>query len=182
VQLRWAAVDRRETTVKTIRSLAPLAVGLAILGFVIAWLLNRHIAAGEWLFAGVLVGHGWVHAMFAMPRPPAKEADAAGAPEWPFDMGESWLVSRAGIGANAVRVVGLIVIAVVAIGFLLAGLATVGIVVPAGAWPGLVATSAIASAVLLALFFSPQLVLGLAIDAILLVVVAASIWSPATAG
>jgi hypothetical protein len=168
--------------VKTFGSIAPFAAGLAALGIAIWWLIGHDLSVGVWLLAAVLAGHGLVHAMFAMPQPPAKEADiATGKPEWPFDMGKSWLVTRAGLSLNQVRPAGLALVAVVALGFVLAAAATLGLVVPVGAWPVLVAVSALASGLLLALFFSPQLVLGLAIDALLLAVVLASIWSPATA-
>jgi hypothetical protein len=52
---------------------------------------------------------------------------------------------------------------------------------PSSAWPALVVISATASAVMLALFFNPQLVLGLAIDAVLLWVALATVWSPSAA-
>jgi hypothetical protein len=78
-----------------------------------------------------------------------------------------------------VRLVGAALVVVVAVGFLLAGLATVGVVVPSGWWPFLVAGSAATSVLLLALFFSPTLILGIAIDAVLAWVVLASAWSPA---
>jgi hypothetical protein len=60
-------------------------------------------------------------------------------------------------------------------------MATVGVLVPSGWWPVLVAASAVASALTLALFFDPQLVLGLGIDALLVWVVLASVWTPAAA-
>jgi hypothetical protein len=45
-------------------------------------------------------------------------------------------------------------------------------------WRAAVVASAAASIVLLALFFNPQLILGLAIDAVLLWVVLAPVWWP----
>lgn len=55
---------------------------------------------------------------------------------------------------------------------------TVGIIVPSGWWPPTVAVSAVTSAILLVLFFEPQLVLGLGMDAVLLWVVVARPWMP----
>ena len=78
---------------------------------------------------------------------------------------------------SPVRFIVVALICAVTIGFLLAGLATVGILVPAGWWPVLVVASAAASAVLLSLFFSPSLVLGMAIDIDLLRIVLATVGS-----
>jgi hypothetical protein len=93
-------------------------------------------------------------------------------------MAKSWAVTGTGLDLNVVRVVGLALIAIVVGGFGLAALSTVGMVVPSGWWQATVVVSAIASAVLLVLFFEPQLVLGLGIDAVLLWVVATGVWVP----
>jgi hypothetical protein len=162
---------------KALVGLAPLAVVLAAAGIAISWMLAREMTAGRWALAAFLIGHGWVHAMFIFPKP----ATTDGGTEWPFDMAQSWLVGSAGLDVKVVRVIGIAFLGVVAIGFLLAALTTIGFVVPAGWWPVLVVVSAAASALMLGLFFSPQLVLGLAIDAVLLWAVLASVWTPAAA-
>ena len=77
-----------------------------------------------------------------------------------------------------VRAVGVALIAIVVGGFALVALSTVGVLVPPGWWQPTVAVSAGASAVLLVLFFEPQLVLGLGIDAVLLAVVTTGAWVP----
>ena len=159
---------------KTIVGILPWAVAVAALGGATWWLLSRDVAAGRWLLAALLIGHGVVHLMFAVPAP----ATTAGGPDWPFDMARSWAVTGASLDLNVARAVGVALIAVVAIGFALAAQSTVGIVVPSGWWPPTVAVSAVASAVLLVLFFEPQLVLGLGIDAVLLAVVATGAWVP----
>jgi hypothetical protein len=160
--------------VRTIVGILPWAVVVAALGAAIWWLLSRDMAAGRWLLAALLIGHSIVHVMFAVPAPAATE----GGPDWPFDMARSWAVNGAGLDLNVVRAVGLALIAVVVGGFSLAALSTVGIVVPSGWWQPTVAVSAVASAVLLVLFFEPLLVLGLGIDTVLLWVVAARVWMP----
>jgi hypothetical protein len=132
------------------------------------------MAAGRWLLAALLIGHGVVHVMFAVPAP----AGTAAGPEWPFDMARSWAIAGPGLDLNMVRAVGLALIAIVVIGLALAALSTVGIVVPSGWWQPAVAVSAVASAIALILFFEPQLVLGLGIDAVLLWVVATRAWVP----
>jgi hypothetical protein len=152
----------------------PYAVVLAVLGGVTWWLLSRGIAAGPWLLAAVLIGHGAVHTMFAI-----SPAATAGGPEWPFDMAKSWAVTGAGLDLNAVRAIGVALIVIVAGGFALAALSTVGLIVPAGWWQAAVGASAVTSVVILVLFFNPQLVLGIAIDAVQLWAVAARAWAPA---
>jgi hypothetical protein len=160
---------------KTITELAPLAIGVAVVSGVTWFLLDRNIGLGRWLLAGLLLAHGWVHVMFVFPRP---EAAAAGGPTWPFDMARSWLVTGVGLDVGLVRVVGVAVMAVVVIGFLLSALSTFGFVVPAGWWPALVAGSAIGSLLLLGLFWSPMLLIGIGIDVALLWLVLASGWRP----
>jgi hypothetical protein len=132
------------------------------------------MVAGWWLLAALLLGHGAVHLLFAVPVPAASDGGA----EWPFNMARSWAITGAGLDATLIRVVGLALIAVVVVGSSLAGLSTVGILVPSGWWQPLVALSAVTSTVLLVLFFGPQLVLGLWMDAALLWVAVAGAWMP----
>lgn len=159
---------------KAIVGILPWATVLAVLGGVIWWLLSREVVAGRWVLAAVLVGHGVVHGLFAVPVPAAAE----GVPAWPFDMARTWLVTGVGVDLRVVRVVGVALIVLVVAGFALAALSTVGIVVPAGWWPAMVAGSALASALLLVLFFESQLLLGLGIDGVLLWVVMTRAWAP----
>jgi hypothetical protein len=150
------------------------AVVLAVLGGVTWWLLSRGMAAGPWLLAAVLIGHGVVHTMFVI-----SPAATAGGPEWPFDMAKSWAITGAGLDLNVVRAIGVALIVVVAGGFALAGLSTVGLVVPAGWWQAVVSVSALTSVVMLVLFFNPQLLLGIGIDVVLLWGVVSRAWVPA---
>ncbi|HEY6013248.1 MAG TPA: hypothetical protein VIU37_04555 [Candidatus Limnocylindrales bacterium] len=150
------------------------AVVLAVVGGATWWLMSQDMAAGPWLLAAVLIGHGVVHTMFAI-----SPAATSGGPEWPFDVARSWAVTGAGLDLNVVRAVGAVLIAVVVGGFALAALSTVGLVVPAGWWPAAVGGSAVVSIVVLVLFFNPQLVLGIGIDAVLLWAVATKAWVPA---
>ena len=159
---------------KAIFGILPWAVVVAAIGGAIWWLLSRDMSAGRWLLAALLIGHGVVHGMFALPAPAA----TSGGLHWPFDMARSWAITDAGLDLNVVRAVGLALIVVVVGGFALAALSTVGVLVPPGWWQPTVAVSAVASAVVLVLFFEPQLVLGLGIDAVLLAVVATRGWVP----
>lgn len=159
---------------KTIVGILPWAIVLVVVGGAAGWLLSREMAAGRWLLAALLVGHGLVHLMFAMPAPAA----TAGGPEWPFDMARSWALSGVGLDVSVVRLVGLALVAVVVTGLALAALSAVGILVPPGWWQATLVVSTLASAILLVTFFDPQLVLGLGIDAGLLWIVTARAWAP----
>lgn len=159
---------------KTIGGMLPWAAVSAAVGGAIWWLLSREMAAGRWLLAALLTGHGVVHVMFAVPTPAATEA----GPEWPFDMARSWVITGLGLNPNPVRSAGVALIAVVVAGAALAALSTIGTVVPSGWWQPAVAGSAVASALLLVMFFDPHLILGLVIDAVLLGVVATGAWKP----
>jgi hypothetical protein len=162
--------------VKTVKAIGPLMVVVALVGALTWYLLDRNVAIGGWLLAGLLLAHGWVHLMFVFPRP-ATTAAGAGGPEWPFDMGDSWLIRRA-LDPSAVRAIGKALMTVTVGAFLLAAMATVELLVPTAWWPALVAIGATSSLVLLGLCFSPTLLLGGAIDLVLLWFVIASVWSP----
>lgn len=124
------------------------------------------------LAALLLAAHGLVHASFLSPRPPAKP----GSPQWPFDLAHSWLLTPMGVGASVTRPIGIVLLVVVVAGYLAAALALIGIL-PALFVPGVVVGS-VASIVMLALFFHRWLVLGFAIDAVLLWAVLANGWRP----
>jgi hypothetical protein len=160
--------------VKAIIGTMPWAIVVAAVGGAIWWLLSRDMPGGRWLLAALLLGHGLVHLMFAVPAPAA----TGGGPDWPFDMARSWAITGPGVDPDVVRGVGVALIAIVVGGFALAALATVGVLVPGGWWPATVAVSAIGSTLLLVLFFEPQLLLGLGIDAVLLAVVGTGVWAP----
>lgn len=160
--------------VKSMASTLPWAAVLVVAAGAIWWLLSRENGLGQWLLAALLIGHGVVHVLFAVPAPSAGDGGAA----WPFDMARSWAVERAGLDLNVARVIGTVLIAVTVGAFALAALATAGIVVPAGWWQPTIALGAIASAATLILFFDPQLALGLGMDAVLLWVVVARAWAP----
>ena len=91
-------------------------------------------------------------------------------------MSQSWAAARAGLDLSVVRVIGAVLIAVTVGAFALAALATVGIIVPSGWLQPTIALGAIASAATLVLFFDPQLVLGLGMDAVLLWVAVTRAW------
>ena len=162
---------------KTVAGLLPLAAGLAVFAAAVWLLLARDIGLGQWLLAAFLGGHGLVHVMFLVPAQPDATV-ATNAVANPFDMAKSWLVRGIGLDIGVVRQLTVVLITLVVIGYGLAGLATIGLLVPAGWWQPLVIGSTAASFVLLAAFLSPGLILGFAINAVLLWIVLASIWAP----
>jgi hypothetical protein len=159
---------------KAVVGILPYAAALIAIGGAVWWLLSREMAAGPWLLAAVLVGHGLVHLLFLVPVP----ATTDGGAEWPFSMARSWAITGAGRDANIVRIAGLALIAVIVAGFALAALSTVGVIVSSGWWQPTVAVGAVASLAMLILCFEPQLMLGLGLDAVLLWVVATGAWTP----
>ena len=124
--------------------------------------------------AGLLLAHGLVHVSFLSPRPPA----TAGGPTWPFDLRQSLLLRMLGLRAVPPRALGMALVAVTVGGYVLAALAQLG-VGPASLWAPAVAIGSIASLALLAIYFHRWLVLGVAIDAILLYAVLIAGWTPA---
>lgn len=154
----------------------PWALMLAAAGGGTWWLLSRELAVGWWLLAALLIGHGLVHLLFAVPAP--TESESGQTTRWPFEIGRSWVISRGYLDAGTVRAIMTILIAVAVGGFALAGLSTLGAVVPGTWWPVSVVVAAVASAVALVVCFDPQLVLGLGMDAVLVWVAAARVWAP----
>ena len=162
---------------RRIRDLVPLSAFTALAGALTLYLLDANPDVGRLLLGVLLFAHGWVHVMFVFPRPGASAA-TSGATPWPFDLGDSWLITRAGIAPAPVRAIGRVLVVVTVAGFLGAALSTVGLLVPASWWPALVLGSAWSSALLLGLCFSPTLLLGIAIDVALAWFVASGAWSP----
>jgi hypothetical protein len=144
----------------------------------VVWLLLiNDVALGPWLLAVLVFAHGWVHLMFVFPKPERPDGFSGG--EYPFDFDRSWLIRRLGFGRALVRRIGVVVMAGTFVLSLLAALSTVGVVVPTGGWAALTVAAAIASSITLALFYSPALILGFAIDAFMIALVVSGSWSPA---
>lgn len=155
------------------RAIGPLAIVVALLGALIGYLISLDNQIGTWLFAAFLFGHGWVHIAYVMPGP-ARQAVPSGGFAYPFRLERSWLFGE----RDGLRAVGLALVALTIVAYALAALATITVLVPADAWAALVVTGTVASALLLAVFFGPTLLLGLGIDLALLIIVVASVWTP----
>jgi hypothetical protein len=125
------------------------------------------------VIAAVLLGHALIHASYLAPRPPA----TASGPAWPFELGHSWLLGPLGATAEVSRLVGIALIALTLGGFALASVAALGIA-PFALWTAGLAVGAVASLGLLVLFFHPWLVLGVAIDLVVLWAALVARWAP----
>jgi hypothetical protein len=160
------------------RALAPLAIAIAVMALAVWLMLVNDIGLGPWLLALLVFAHGWVHVMFVFPKP-ERGGEYAGVGEYPFDFDRSWLIRRQGLETELVRRLGMVVMALTFALSLLAALATVAVLVPAGWWAGLMLGTAAASSLMLLLFYSPALILGFGIDALIVALVLSGSWSPA---
>jgi hypothetical protein len=127
----------------------------------------------KFLLAAFLAAHAAIHASYLTPAPPR----TAGGPEWPFELGRSWLIGGLRLDPALVRPLGIVLAGATVVLLFAAALATVGWL-PEAWWSGLVVAGATTSLVTLALFFHPWLVLGVAIDAVLLWAVLVTSWAP----
>lgn len=159
------------------RALAPLAIAIGVVALVVWLMLINDILLGPWLLALLVFAHGWVHLLFVFPKPPSTSG-GFGAGEYPFDFARSWLVRELGEDLGLVRIVGMVVMVATFALSLLAALSTVGLLVPTDWWAGLMILAAIASALMLVLFYSPALILGFAIDILMAALALGGSWSP----
>lgn len=169
---------------KTLISLAPLAVALVVFLGVLVVLLERNPGLARWSLAIFLFGHGWVHITYLMPqRGPTPQPAGRPSTDNPFNLHRSWLANATAVDGRVLHGAGIALVAVVMVGFSLAALATGGVVVPPGWWAVLVTGSTLASMLLLllALFFHPALLLGWAINVVVLWFVVVAHWLPSVA-
>lgn len=127
----------------------------------------------RYIVAMFLLAHGLIHLGYLTPAP----RTAANGPPWPFAMERAW-PARVGVPLAALRVVGGLLVIALIVAFGAAALAASGFLVPADTWPVLTAGGAAISALTLALFFHRWLVIGLAIDVVLLYAVLVAGWQP----
>jgi hypothetical protein len=124
------------------------------------------------IVALLLVAHGLVHALFFSPQPP-DEPDAA---KWPFDLTRSWVLAPLGVRPGTMRTVGAASLILLVVAYVAAAVGLLGIV-PALFVPAMVVGS-VTSLVMLGLFFHRWLLLGVAIDVVLLWAVLLNGWVP----
>lgn len=129
------------------------------------------------LFALFLIAHGLVHAGLAAAPNPNDTDSKPGAFFTSPD--RSWLLRRFGLNPSIVQWIGIILVAIATLGFVLAGLGVFGVAGLAAVWRTVTVISAILSLVLLILFWHPWLIVGVLIDAGLLVALLWRNWSVA---
>ena len=125
----------------------------------------------------LLLAHAAIHGAYLGPRPPA----TAGGPEWPFELTSSWLLGPLGVDAPVARLIGMVLVALTLAGFAAAALAVLGFL-PGSLWTAAVTVGALGSLGVLVLFFHPWLVIGIAIDVVLLWAVLVVGWQPSDLG
>lgn len=116
------------------------------------------------LIALFLVAHGLIHILFAPASPPK---DAKG---WPFQINHSWLLAPLGLDRFA-RPIGMGLVILTVLGFILTGLGLLGVPLLHESWETLALVSAALSFLLLVLFWNRSLVVGVAIDVVIVVAV-----------
>ena len=129
------------------------------------------------LFAALLLAHAAIHVAFIAPPPPA----TAGGPPWPFTTDDSWLLTRLGVDADTSRLLAGALFALTMAVFAVAAVVAIGIG-PAGLWLPAATIGALGSLALLVAFFHAWLVVGLAIDVVLLWATLVAAWSPTQLG
>jgi hypothetical protein len=120
-----------------------------------------------------LAMHGLIHLGYVSPAP--------SDPKYPFSLSNSWLISSIGLGEPLARGIGIALTVISVIGFALTGMAAAGFIVPQSWWQPLTIIASIASLLLLVFFWNTWLILGVAIDAALLIAVLVIHWQPFTA-
>lgn len=115
------------------------------------------------IIAIFLMLHGLVHAILAMaPEPNAPEA------RFGEFFSRSWLLDRLGLPETAGRPLAFVLAAMTTIGFIGTGLALLDFLVPFDWWPTLAIVSAAISLALLIIFWNLYVIVGVAIDLVIL--------------
>ncbi len=126
------------------------------------------------LIAIFLIAHGLVH--FSLTYVPTPKPGELRTPFWPAwwraDTDPAWLVVKMGLSNQLVRGLGSALWIITLAGFSLAGLGLLGLPGLNQAWGVLATLGAVASLLLLGLYWHPWLVMGVAIN----LVVIAGLW------
>ena len=125
------------------------------------------------IVAILLILHGLTHSILAMvPSPKASKPVFATF----FSGFGSWLLT--GLSELASKTIAIVLAVIATLGFIAAGLALFGVLVPFDWWRVLAIASAVVSLLLLVIFWDPYLIVGLLIDAAVLVTLLFTKWSP----
>ena len=129
------------------------------------------------LFALFLIAHGLVHSGLAAAPDPNHPDSKPGA--FFTSPPRSWLFLRLGLNPAFVRWIGIILVVLAVLGFVLAGMGVFGVPGLGEMWRTVTVISASLSLLLLILFWHPWLIVGVLIDAGLLIALLWGNWSPA---
>ena len=126
------------------------------------------------LIAFFLIAHGWMH--YSLTTVPVPAPGALRTPFWPSwwrdAVDAKWLASQMGLSTGLVRTAGWILWLATVVGFTLAGLGLSGLPGFQAIWQAAAVFGAVASLLLLGFYWHPWLVLGVVINAAVLV----SLW------
>ncbi len=127
------------------------------------------------IIAILLILHGLTHSILAiMPSPNASEPSFAMF----FPGLGSGLLSRLGLSESATKTSAILLAVIATLGFIAAGLALFDVLVPFDWWRALTIASALVSLVLVFICWDMYLIVGLLIDAVVLVTLLFTKWSP----
>jgi hypothetical protein len=130
------------------------------------------------ILAGVfLIAHGLVHSGLAAAPIPNEPASKPGA--FFTDATRSWLLSKIGLNASAIRITGIVLVILATLSFLAAGLGVLGVAGFDSVWRGMTILSACLSLLLLGIFWHPWLVAGVLINIGILVSLLWANWTSA---
>jgi hypothetical protein len=125
------------------------------------------------IIAIFLILHGLVHAILALaPNPNAPDARVG---EF---FSQSWLLNSLGLPAGGGRSLAITLAAIATLGFVATGLALLDFLVPFDWWRTLAIVSAIVSLLLLVIFWNRYLIIGVAIDILILAALFFAGWTP----
>jgi hypothetical protein len=116
----------------------------------------------------VFIAHAIAHAGLAAAPIPSEPSSKPGL--FFTSPSRSWLLSNLNLSETTTRTIGIALVALSVVGFLFAGLGALKIPLLLSAWPQIAMVSAVISLVLLVAFWHPWIVLGLILDAAILVI------------
>ena len=115
-----------------------------------------------------LIAHGLIHASYGSPKPPE------GPVSWPFDLSHSWVLSPLGLGEAVTRPLGTVLWVGATLFTVMAGLGILGVPGLQQGWRGLAIAGAVASLLLLGIYFHYFLTLGVLIN---VAIIASLLWA-----
>jgi hypothetical protein len=133
---------------------------------------RRSTVVQQLIVAAFLIAHGLLHVLFVSPRP----APTPDSPPWPFDLETGPLAASGRVTPSRIASLGRGLVLAVLVGYSLAALGALGILQSTAFSLGVVIGS-VASLALLLAGFHRWLVIGIAIDVVLLLLVAGG-WRP----